>query len=79
MTTYSIEIVDAQGVEQASIPMQGVRTDNGAVRRLRSFLEMVAPYDYPGMRIYLHFYRATEQVAGYLNPDGADLTGRAWA
>ena len=45
MTTYTIEITDAEGVERESIRMEGVRTDHGAMRRMRTFAAAVLAYE----------------------------------
>lgn len=74
-TRYTIEIEKPSG-ETEHIPMQGTRTDNGAVRRMRWFLKQ--PEARVGL-VYLTWFRSSDGAKGYINPDGsASPVGVNW-
>jgi hypothetical protein len=70
MIIYSAKFVDASGREDYQ-PLGLDETD--AIAEVEKLVKK-----YPDDQIYLCFFRESDGQRGYINRDGADITGEPW-
>lgn len=72
MTSYEMRITGVDG-ETYSQPLLATN-DAEAIREMT---ERVKNYE-RNVRVFVMFFRENDGTRGYLNPDGASTTGKAW-
>lgn len=68
---YSVYVVDSetsQDIREVSLTSKNI-----AIQKAREWAGQ-----YPDKQVFIQFYRDSDGQVGYINYDGADLTGKSW-
>ena len=68
---YTVSATEAcQSIREQPLP-----TESAAIRLAKQW---GTEYAGSNIQVFIHWFRAPDGQHGYINPDGADLTGQSW-